>query len=516
MLPVKNDSLARKQRALDRVHKVIELYQPFILDNEYFFAADNIRKLGVALSGDEMEDFGYHPENIDWYDYWVNLHVPALRRWTYPIIEGRRPDTGLLPRNFKLEPASISATTANASGDPMGGTVYHGGSREPGRAKASFPPWASSSPDPLATSALTSPPSCWKNTTSTSFSWCGLPTVKPRPSAFGEPFSLHLDFDTFRHHLHTGMEVLTGDLTEEGLGFSPDQYRQLVKKADSILHVAASLNRKSEKACLNINLRGTLEVVKLAQAVSADHGLKRFSHISTVAVAGDRQDEVVEEENAIDWNRSDYDPYARTKKFCEHLIRELLPETPLTIFRPSIVLGDSRRAETTQFDMVQAFAFLAGLPLLPLRAGDRLDIVNVDFVAEAVANLHQKESPGFDTYHLSSGRSSPTCQDITNALSAVRNRRRPTYAPSLIRPVNSLVNWLARRRGTPVGYLASLMQVFLPYLHWNTVFDNSRVVQETETSPARFTDYCYPLYQFATRNHFTYPYREWPETGGAP
>ena len=125
VLPVKNDSLARKQRALDRVHKVIELYQPFILDNEYFFAADHIRKLGAALPGDEIADFGYHPESIDWYDYWVNLHVPALRRWTYPIIEGRRPDTGLLPRNFKLEPASTSAATASATGDPMGGRVYH-------------------------------------------------------------------------------------------------------------------------------------------------------------------------------------------------------------------------------------------------------------------------------------------------------------------------------------------------------------------------------------------------------
>lgn len=125
VLPVKNDSLTRKQRALDRVHKVIELYQPFILDNEYFFAADNIRKLGAALPGDEVADFGYHPESIDWYDYWVNLHVPALRRWTYPIIEGRRPDTGLLPRNFKLEPASTPAATASASGDPMGGRVYH-------------------------------------------------------------------------------------------------------------------------------------------------------------------------------------------------------------------------------------------------------------------------------------------------------------------------------------------------------------------------------------------------------
>ena len=124
VLPVKNDSLTRKQRALDRVHKVIELYQPFILDNEYFFAADHIRKLGAALPGDEVADFGYHPENIDWYDYWVNLHVPALRRWTYPIIEGRRPDTGLLPRNFKLEPASTAAATANLSGDPLGGEVF--------------------------------------------------------------------------------------------------------------------------------------------------------------------------------------------------------------------------------------------------------------------------------------------------------------------------------------------------------------------------------------------------------
>lgn len=39
------------------------------------------------------------------------------------------------------------------------------------------------------------------------------------------------------------------------------------------------------------------------------------------------------------------------------MIRQLLPEVPLTIFRPSIVLGDSRRAETTQFDMVKAFVF---------------------------------------------------------------------------------------------------------------------------------------------------------------
>src|SRR6185437_13369996 len=136
---------------------------------------------------------------------------------------------------------------------------------------------------------------------------------------------------------------------------------------DSVIHCAASLNRKSEKACLNVNLRGTLEVIKLAAGAPAPHGPRRFSHVSTVAVVGQSSNEIVKEDEAIDWARSDYDPYARTKKFCEHMIRQLLPDVPRTIFRPSIVLGDSRYPQTTQFDMVRAFVFLAGLPVLPFR-----------------------------------------------------------------------------------------------------------------------------------------------------
>ena len=172
------------------------------------------------------------------------------------------------------------------------------------------------------------------------------------------------------------------------------------RSTDSIIHCAASLNRKSEKSCLNVNLRGTLEVVQLAMRARDSHGLRRFSHVSTVAVAGQRSNEVVTEDKSIEWDRSDYDPYARTKKFCEHMIRKLLPDVPRTIFRPSIVLGDSRRPETNQFDMVRAFVFLAGLPILPFRPGDRIDIVPVDYVAGAVAALHLKEKPAFDTYHL--------------------------------------------------------------------------------------------------------------------
>ncbi len=326
---------------------------------------------------------------------------------------------------------------------------------------------------------------------------------------------LHFDFKLFYEYLQTRIRIFRGDLTSEGFGLSRDDYDRMVHTTDSIIHCAASLNRKSEKSCLNVNLRGTLEVIKLALQVDHYHGLSRFSHVSTVAVAGKRQDEVVTEDNAIDWNRSDYDPYARTKKFCEHMIRELLPEVPKTIFRPSIVLGDSHRAETTQFEMVRAFVFLADLPVLPLRSRDRVDIVNVDFVADAIATLHLKDKTQYDTYHLSSGRDSQTYKQITKSLATARDKRGPLYLSFLEKPFSKSVNLLSNYKN-PVGYGAALMKVFLPYLTFNTVFDNSRVMLELGCKPVPFSQYSYPLLKFSREANFTFPYQPWPaKVGGS-
>src|SRR5260370_42198606 len=140
------------------------------------------------------------------------------------------------------------------------------------------------------------------------------------------------------------MRMLRGELTSPQFGLEADAYDRLVHTTDSVIHCAVSLNRRSEKSCLNVNLRGTVEVVQLARRSQYYHGLRRFSNVSTVAVAGKRSHEVVSEDQSIEWERSDYDPYARTKKFCEYMVRELLPDVPLTIFRPSIVLGEIGRA----------------------------------------------------------------------------------------------------------------------------------------------------------------------------
>jgi thioester reductase-like protein len=330
-----------------------------------------------------------------------------------------------------------------------------------------------------------------------------------------QSLQLHYDFPKFSGYLHSRINIFRGDLTNKFFGLPPADYQKLVETTDSIIHCAASLNRKSEKSCLNTNLRGTLEVIQIGQRAQAHHGLRRISHVSTVAVAGKRQDEVVQEDTSVDWQRSDYDPYARTKKFCEHMIRELLPDVPRTIFRPSIVLGDSRAPETTQFDMVRAFVFLAGLPVLPLRPSDRVDIVNVDFVADAIVTLHQKPNPQHEIYHLSSGTMSQTFRELTDALSAARKKSKPVYVPGLSGVFTSAVERMASGKGK-MGHGAALMKVFLPYLQWNTVFDNSRVVTELGRKPVPFSQYSLPLLRFSLDNHFQYQYRPWPAaTGGS-
>lgn len=330
-----------------------------------------------------------------------------------------------------------------------------------------------------------------------------------------QSLQLHLEFPQFIEYINSRTRIFLGDLTSERFALNDDEYHALVDTTDSILHCAASLNRKSEKQCLNVNLRGSLEVIQLARRAQNRNGLRRYSHVSTVAVAGKRRDEVVTEGAAIDWARSDYDPYARTKKFCEHMVHQLLPDVPRTIFRPAIVLGDSTRAETSQFDMAQAFDMLARMPVLPLRPADRIDIVPANYVSKAIIAIHQKDAPAHSTYHLSSGLGSQTYRELTDTLAAQGGWRKPAYWPALGGVFSSAVNW-ASNRGGSLGYGASLLKVFWPYLDWNTVFDNSRVVAELGgEKPAKFSAYALPLLEFSRKNRFRYPARPWPADAAA-
>jgi hypothetical protein len=82
-------ALKKAERSLERIEKIVDLYRPFIHDNDYAFEADHIALLDAALVPEEREVFGYDASAIDWPKYWIDTHIPALRKWSYPLIEGR-------------------------------------------------------------------------------------------------------------------------------------------------------------------------------------------------------------------------------------------------------------------------------------------------------------------------------------------------------------------------------------------------------------------------------------------
>jgi hypothetical protein len=92
-IPFVRPPLARRERELDKVIKLIELFEPFILLNDHVFEASNIERLNARLVASERDEFGYDVRSLDWWDYWINVHIPALRKWCYPLLEGRQPES---------------------------------------------------------------------------------------------------------------------------------------------------------------------------------------------------------------------------------------------------------------------------------------------------------------------------------------------------------------------------------------------------------------------------------------
>jgi hypothetical protein len=108
--------LARQERELEKVVKLISLFEPFILHNDHVFEAANVERLSAALPPDEQADFGYDSRALDWWDYWINVHIPALRKWCYPLIEGRQPESR--PRRSVPLATRNTADVASASSGP--------------------------------------------------------------------------------------------------------------------------------------------------------------------------------------------------------------------------------------------------------------------------------------------------------------------------------------------------------------------------------------------------------------
>ena len=192
-------------------------------------------------------------------------------------------------------------------------------------------------------------------------------------------------------------ELIEGDITDEYMGLDHDQYRDLAERVGVVWHLAALYDLAvPEAVAYRVNVKGTVHVLDFCEACDE---LERFNYVSTCYVSGERRGIVYEDE--LHKNH-----YESTKFWAEVEVQRRWMNLPTAIFRPGIVVGDSRTGETDKYDgPYYLFKFLKKLPdwvpVPNIGEGDALvNIVPVDFVTRAMAFLGCAESTDGDVYQL--------------------------------------------------------------------------------------------------------------------
>ncbi len=80
-------SVERVEELTRETKEAFELFRPFTIENSYIFRADNVRSLFARIRKDEQALLQWNPEKFDWYDYWMNVHFPGLKKWVFPKLE---------------------------------------------------------------------------------------------------------------------------------------------------------------------------------------------------------------------------------------------------------------------------------------------------------------------------------------------------------------------------------------------------------------------------------------------
>jgi nucleoside-diphosphate-sugar epimerase len=92
-------------RMLRSGERIVELYRPFVLDNDYVFRADRVLELSARLVPAERDSFAFDIGDLDWRRYWIDAEYPGLEKWCFPLIRGARPPEDLAPPRRPAAPA---------------------------------------------------------------------------------------------------------------------------------------------------------------------------------------------------------------------------------------------------------------------------------------------------------------------------------------------------------------------------------------------------------------------------
>jgi NAD(P)-dependent dehydrogenase (short-subunit alcohol dehydrogenase family) len=285
---------------------------------------------------------------------------------------------------------------------------------------------------------------------------------------------------------------IDGDLSQPGLGVSEEDLLTLRGEVDHFFHLAAIYDMAAGAEAQEVaNVEGTRHAVELAGAIDAGC----FHQVSSIAAAGLYKgtwtEDMFEEAEDLDTH-----PYFRTKHESERVVREEC-RRPWRVYRPGIVVGDSRSGEIDKIDgpyymfklLQQARRVLPGwLPTVGIEGGE-INIVPVDFVAAAIDHIaHQ---PGLDghAFHLTDPKPK-TAGEVLNLFASAADA--PQAALQLDSGITDPVTSLARtglRLFPPAKQAAkvALNRLGIPpgvlqYVNYPTHFDSTETQRVLEGS----------------------------------
>jgi thioester reductase-like protein len=291
---------------------------------------------------------------------------------------------------------------------------------------------------------------------------------------------------------------IAGELTAPQLGLSPAAYERLAERITTIVHSAASVSFTMPlDEARAINVEGTKRMLELAELARSRGGLRRYGHVSTAYVAGDHVGRF--NESDLDVGQEFHNSYEQSKYEAEGLVRGQ-DGLPFTILRPSIIVGDQRNGWTSAFNVLYwpLRAFARGMfTAVPAVSSAPVDVVSVDYVADAIYELCESCGGIGETYHLTAGANASTIGEI--AALASRYFRRPR--PKVLSPVE----FDALERGGVERSALDVGRVDFPYFSAETVFDQAEsraLLEPAGINASPLGDYLERLLDFATRSRW--------------
>lgn len=315
------------------------------------------------------------------------------------------------------------------------------------------------------------------------------------------------------------------DIEQPGLGLSEAARAHLAAETQEVFHCAAStaFDLPLEEA-RRVNVAGVASILEVCEAAVARGGFRRLHHVSTAYASGKAPGAVTADHLPADDPALFRNSYERTKAEAERLLRAAMPRVPISVYRPSIVVGDSGTGRTTSWNVCYYPMRLMAWGRLPYASvGGRalLDVVPVDWVCDALLALARRADTVGQTFHLSAGEDALTVHDVIRETYAGMARRAGEPVAIKTRALGPLA-WAALtaffRVFGPEGVRRGLdgFAVYVDYTRVDTVHDVSReralLAEEGVTFPDPARSFPRAVDYALSRNFG----RPWPKAEGAP